>query len=81
MRRMTTVGADTSTLSHGERYTHGYGLGVWLDRDGSYRMDGRYGQYAIVSPTQRAAITVTAHSERELELLDAVHELVLDQLA
>lgn len=80
VRRMTDGPVDTGAVSYGERYTHGYGLGVWIDRSGAYRMDGRYGQYAIVSPPRRAVVTVTAHSEREDELLNAVHELVLDRL-
>ncbi len=79
--RMPAERVDTSTLTEGERFTYGYGLGVWIDRDGVYRMDGRYGQYAIISPEQRATVTVTAHSEREVDLLDAIHELVLDRLS
>jgi CubicO group peptidase (beta-lactamase class C family) len=78
---MTTERVDTSTVTYGERWTYGYGLGVWLDRSDVYRMDGRYGQYALTSPRQRAAVTVTAHTERDDTLLDAVHELVLDRLA
>lgn len=81
VRRMTAEHVDTSTVTHGERFTYGYGLGVWLDRSGIYRMDGRYGQYALVCPRARAAVTVTAHSEREIDLLEAIHELVVDRLA
>jgi CubicO group peptidase (beta-lactamase class C family) len=80
VRRMTTEHVDTSTITEDERLTYGYGLGVWLDRSGVYRMDGRYGQYAVINPDARAAVTVTAHSEREFELLAALHELVLDRL-
>lgn len=80
LRRMTTDPADTSAITEGERFTYGYGLGVWIDRDGMYRMDGRYGQYAVVCPHARATVTVTAHSDREVELLDAIHELVVDRL-
>jgi CubicO group peptidase (beta-lactamase class C family) len=80
VHRMAADPADTSSITEGERFTYGYGLGVWLDRSGIYRMDGRYGQYGLVCPQQRAAVTVTAHSEREVELLDAIHELVVDRL-
>jgi CubicO group peptidase (beta-lactamase class C family) len=80
VHRMTTKRVDTSTITYGQRWTYGYGLGVWLDRSGVYRMDGRYGQYAIISPQQRSVVTVTAHTERDDNLLDAVHELVLDRL-
>ena len=61
-------------------YAHGYGLGVWLDGAGGYRMDGAYGQYAVIAPTQRATVTVTAHSERDGDLLDAIYEHVLARL-
>jgi CubicO group peptidase (beta-lactamase class C family) len=81
VRRMTTERVDTGTLTYGEPYTHGYGLGVWLDRDNRYRLDGRYGQFVVVSPQQRAAVTVTAHSDRDGDLLAAIHNLILDRLS
>ena len=59
---------------------HGYGLGVWLDRDGRYRAHGLYGQLAVIDPAQRAAVTVTAHTEKEDDLLEAIHTLILDRL-
>jgi CubicO group peptidase (beta-lactamase class C family) len=80
VRRMTGEFFDTSGNPAGKQFTHGYGLGVWLDRDGRYRMDGHYGQYAVIDPGQGAAVTVTAHSERDDELLAAIHDLVLDRL-
>jgi CubicO group peptidase (beta-lactamase class C family) len=55
-----------------------YGLGVWLGRPGRYSMAGRYGQLAVIDPQGRAAVTVTAHTERESDLFDAVHA-VLDK--
>ena len=80
VRQMSVERVDTSTITHGKRFTYGYGLGVWIDRSGMYRMDGRYGQYALVCPQARATVTVTAHSERDVDLLDAIHELVVDRL-
>jgi len=42
----------------------GYGYQVWCNTwPGSFRADGMYGQYGIVVPDRRAAITVTAHNE------------------
>ncbi|MEU6076790.1 serine hydrolase [Micromonospora sp. NPDC047074] len=80
VRRMTAERVDTSAVTDREPFTHGYGLGVWIDRGDTYRLDGRYGQYVVVSPARRAAVTVTAHPERDEELLAAVHELVVDRL-
>jgi CubicO group peptidase (beta-lactamase class C family) len=76
VERMTRERVDTGTVTYGERFTYGYGLGVWIDRSGVYRMDGRYGQYALVCPGVRAAVTVTAHCDDDVVLLDAIHELV-----
>jgi CubicO group peptidase (beta-lactamase class C family) len=64
----------------GDDFTEGYGLGVWLEPGGVYRMHGAYGQLAVIDPARRATVTVTAHTERENEQLAAVHELVLDRL-
>jgi CubicO group peptidase (beta-lactamase class C family) len=77
VRRMASERVDTSSITEDERVRYGYGLGVWIDQSTVYRMDGRYGQYALISPEARTVVTVTAHSEREFELLAAVHELVL----
>jgi CubicO group peptidase (beta-lactamase class C family) len=81
VKRMPAESVDTSSAAaYGQNFTHGYGLGVWLTGDGTFRMDGAYGQYAIVAPEHRAAITVTAHSANDVELLDAIYDLVLKRL-
>jgi len=38
---------------------------VWPARSGRCQLHGRYGQFAIVDPRRRAAVTCTAHTERE----------------
>ncbi len=81
VERMTADAVSTSDNTHGKQFTYGYGLGVWLDRGGRCRMDGHFGQYAVIDPLLRAAVTVTAHSEGDDLLLDAIHELVLDPIA
>lgn len=81
IRRMTAEAVDTSSVTYGgPRWTYGYGLGVWIDENDMYRMDGRYGQYAVISPTIRTAITVTAHSEDDPKLLEALHHRILSRL-
>lgn len=81
VRRMSREKVDSSDMAaRSAQFGHGYGLGVWLSPDGSYRADGAFGQYVVVSPERQAVVTVTAHSERDGQLLDAVHELVLNRL-
>ncbi|GAA2855120.1 penicillin-binding protein [Actinoplanes cyaneus] len=81
VRSLPADPVDTSSLSeYGPGFTNGYGLGVWLSGDGTYRMDGAYGQYAIVDPARRATVTVTAHSTDDVALLDAIDTLVLQRL-
>lgn len=78
VRRMPRETVGTTSASG--PYSYGYGLGVWLDRDGTYRMDGAYGQYAVVDTARRAVVTVTGHSPDDRALLDAVHTLILARL-
>ena len=51
-----------------------YGLHAWLcSRDDAWRMDGIYGQFAIMLPHHDACITVTAHYEGPTtHILDAI---------
>jgi CubicO group peptidase (beta-lactamase class C family) len=82
LRRIPAERVDSSAMNYGRRYADGYGLGVWLDRTGTYRMAGSYGQDAIICPRRRVAVTVTAHAEGDTQhdLIDAVYDLVVDRL-
>lgn len=59
-----------------------YGYQVWIGQDlESYRLDGKYGQYAIVFPKVGATVTITAHEEfRSSEIVKAVYEDILPHL-
>ncbi|WP_152189518.1 serine hydrolase domain-containing protein [Georgenia satyanarayanai] len=61
----------------------GYGYQVWrCTVDGAWRADGKYGQFSVVLPRQRAVVTVTAHHEGAAnDILRAVWDEVLPQLA
>ncbi|GAA1639332.1 serine hydrolase domain-containing protein [Actinoplanes couchii] len=72
--------ADPVTTGYSAHLSHGYGFGVWIGRDDTFRMDGAYGQFVVIAPARRAAITVTAHSMRDGDLVEAIHDLVLDRL-
>ncbi|HWS36733.1 MAG TPA: serine hydrolase domain-containing protein [Actinoplanes sp.] len=72
--------ANPVATGYSGHLAHGYGFGVWLGGDGTYRMDGAYGQFAVIAPAHHATITVTAHSMRDADLLAAVQNLVLTRL-
>ncbi|AEV86449.1 beta-lactamase [Actinoplanes sp. SE50] len=79
VRRMPAETVDTTAMAQrAAQFGHGYGLGVWLSGDGTYRMDGAYGQYALIDPERRVTVTATAHSEGEHEedLFEALAELL-----
>lgn len=60
----------------------GYGYQVWrCSAPGTYRADGKYGQFAILLPEQWAAVTVTAHEEqRPYSLVKAVFQEIVPRL-
>ncbi len=42
----------------------GYGYQVWLNTTpGTWRLDGKYGQFSIIIPDKRAVVTATSHNE------------------
>lgn len=54
-----------------------YGYLFWLGENGSYRADGKYGQYAFVLPADRAVIAVNAEARDQ----DALRQFVLENKA
>jgi CubicO group peptidase (beta-lactamase class C family) len=61
----------------------GYGYQLWrCTIPGAFRADGKFGQYSIVLPEQRAVVTVTAHNEKSAnDILRAVWKEVLPSIA
>lgn len=43
-------------------WEQGYGYQMWRSRNGAYRGDGAFGQYALVMPEQDAIIAITSES-------------------
>lgn len=60
----------------------GYGYQVWLcSAPGTYRADGKYGQFSILLPEREAVVTVTAHEEHRLySIVRAVFEDIVPRL-
>lgn len=45
---------------------YGYGYQFWLNPDGSYRADGKFGQYVVVMPKKNAIVVTMALESGEL---------------
>lgn len=60
----------------------GYGYQVWLcSAPGTYRADGKYGQFCILLPEQEIAVTLTAHEEQKpYSIVRAVFEEIVPRL-
>lgn len=55
----------------------GYGYFVWLGRGGSFRADGKHGQFIAVYPEEGIVMTVLAHEEkRPYEFINALEEVL-----
>lgn len=60
----------------------GYGYQLWrCSLEGSYRMDGKYGQLCVVVPSHEVVVTVTAHEERlKNQILNYLFEDIIKRL-
>ncbi len=58
----------------------GYGYLFWLGKHGSYRADGKYGQYSIVIREKNAVVTINAQCENQDDLLSFVYETIFPAL-
>ena len=59
---------------------HGYGYLFWGGEHGSFRADGKYGQFSILMRDKNAVVTVVAESREADKLLKAVFEHIYCQL-
>ncbi|HTJ58689.1 MAG TPA: serine hydrolase [Devosiaceae bacterium] len=73
--------ATAKQVSNGTDPTHdwsqGYGFQIWRSRHNSYRMDGRYGQFALVLPEQDMVIAITAGVTNNRVVPDFIYEHLL----
>lgn len=69
-----------SKQADNDRDPFGYGYLFWGGDKGSFRADGKYGQFAIMMPDKDAVVTVTAECREEKKLLAAVFEHIYPQL-
>jgi CubicO group peptidase (beta-lactamase class C family) len=79
VRLMRATRIDTGRADADNRT---YALHAWqCARDGAWRMDGIYGQFAVMLPAQDACISLTAHYEGPTtDILDALWEELVHAL-
>lgn len=73
--------ADTSHHPGTADWTAGYGYQLWRNHPGGFRADGAYGQFALVLPEHDLVLALTSCTETTQEVLDAVWEELLPDLA
>lgn len=54
------------------QYQQGYGFQIWGCLDNAYRLDGVWGQYAIILPEKNAVIACNSHNINSRKLLDSI---------
>lgn len=74
----TATGRQTSNGSNPKSdWEQGYGFQFWRSRNGAYRGDGAFGQYAIVMPEQDAVISITSGTRDMQGVLNLIWEKLL----
>lgn len=69
-----------STKKQVENGGYGYGYLFWGGEHGSFRADGKYGQFSILMRDKNAVVTVVAESREADKLLAAVFQHIYCQL-
>lgn len=72
--------AATSKQVENDADSFGYGYLFWGGRENTFRADGKYCQWSIISREKNAVITVIAECRRDQELMDAVFTEVFPQV-
>lgn len=69
--------ASAKQMDNGKQ---GYGYLFWLGKQGTFRADGKYGQFAIVSEQKQAVIAINAQCPDQDALLELVYDQILNNL-
>ena len=78
VKKAASLQTPTSGLKKDACY--GYGLGLWLGPNDSFRADGKYGQFCLVMRDKNAVLAVNAESRNPQEILDEVWEILYPAL-
>lgn len=76
----TTKQIDNSKDGQGE-WSYGYGYKFWMCRYDTYRGDGAFGQFCIVSPKKNAVAAITAYTDDMQTEMDVYFEEILLKMA
>jgi hypothetical protein len=71
--------AQIPTVDPNPDWSFGYGYQLWLGREG-YRLDGAYGQFALVLPERGLVVAITSAQSCTQLLLDQVWGVLLPEL-
>lgn len=74
------VSESTRKQVENDKDTYGYGYLFWGGEHGSFRADGKYGQYTILLKDKNAVITAVSESRRTEELQKVIFEEIYPQL-
>lgn len=77
--KKATTGHIATTDDSGPEWRNGYGYQLWLSREG-YRLDGAFGQYALVLPEHELVIAIQSAQEGNQRTLDFVFEELIPAL-
>ncbi len=77
--RATTKQIPTGPDPLSPDWEFGYGYQLWRGREG-YRLDGAFGQFALVLPERNLVIGITSAQSQTQHLLDLVWDVLLPEL-
>jgi hypothetical protein len=79
VERATTRQIPTGPDPSSPDWEYGYGYQLWLGREG-YRLDGAFGQFALVLPERNLVVGLTSAQPATQHLLDLVWDVLLPEL-
>lgn len=79
VERATTGQIPTGPDPASPDWEFGYGYQLWLGREG-YRLDGAFGQFALVLPERNLVVGITSAQTGTQHLLDLVWDVLLPEL-
>jgi CubicO group peptidase (beta-lactamase class C family) len=85
IQEATTKQIDTSDFNEPfatADHRSGYGYQLWMNSySGSYRLDGKYGQYVVIIPNQKAVVTYVSNEPQNMTgILELTWRYIVEQL-